>query len=195
MLWRHPVCFDPAPTGCGTPTYDVWYTLQRNNQSHYYFKSIGSNFTNARIQLLSGSCAGLAHQSCTVRPAWQHRPHDWNCLFYRVFSTGTVPSSNGTFNDCVTDPETTNDNCAGAVTLTSSATCTNIHGNTVGATLSASIPAPTGCGTPVYDVWYTFTAQTTNAYDHFKFHRQQFHQCTAYNYYPGPVQVLTCKLQ
>jgi len=31
-------------------------------------------------------------------------------------------SSNGTFNICITDPAPANDNCAGAVTLTSNAT-------------------------------------------------------------------------
>jgi hypothetical protein len=51
-----------------------------------------------------------------------------------------------------------NDNCSGAITLTPGATCTTTTGNVSGATSSL-----TGCvGNANDDVWYKFTATTTN---------------------------------
>ena len=80
--------------------------------------------------------------------------------YVRVYSPNAVPTTNGSFNICVTDPAPANDDCGGAVTLTPGGTCTNTAGNSLGATLSSGIPLPI-CGTPVYDVWYKFVATST----------------------------------
>jgi hypothetical protein len=54
-----------------------------------------------------------------------------------------------------------NDLCANAVTLVSSQSCSNTSGTIVNATLTAGVPG--GCvGTPTYDVWYSFVAQSTS---------------------------------
>ncbi len=50
-----------------------------------------------------------------------------------------------------------NDNCSGAISLTSSATCTPTTGTIAGATASGLPQACTG-GTPSADVWYSFQA-------------------------------------
>lgn len=57
-----------------------------------------------------------------------------------------------------------NDLCANAIPLTSGTTCTNIAGNMFGATLTTPTTInAVDCATGVtYDVWYRFTAQTTN---------------------------------
>jgi trimeric autotransporter adhesin len=55
-----------------------------------------------------------------------------------------------------------NNNCGGAISLTSSSTCITIPGTTVAATYVA-IPNGTGCsGSTNLDVWYSFVAQTAN---------------------------------
>jgi len=55
-----------------------------------------------------------------------------------------------------------NDLCAGAVNLTSGTTCTNTAGTVANATFTAA-GVPGSCtGTVKYDVWYKFTAKTTN---------------------------------
>ncbi|XVJ66553.1 MAG: T9SS type A sorting domain-containing protein [Lacibacter sp.] len=59
--------------------------------------------------------------------------------------------------------ELTNDECSGAISLTSGGSCTNTAGSLAGATISAGIPA--GCeasGSNTYDVWYQFTATSSN---------------------------------
>ncbi|MFL5788054.1 MAG: T9SS type A sorting domain-containing protein [Flavisolibacter sp.] len=53
-----------------------------------------------------------------------------------------------------------NDNCAGAILLTSGATCSNTAGTQNNATLSGGIPGNACAGTIRYDVWYKFVAQT-----------------------------------
>ena len=59
--------------------------------------------------------------------------------------------------------ELTNDECSGAISLTPGGSCSNIAGSLAGATISAGIPA--GCeasGSNTYDVWYQFTATSSN---------------------------------
>jgi hypothetical protein len=51
-----------------------------------------------------------------------------------------------------------NDNCAGAVVLTSNTSCTNTAGTVVAATATAGIPIGACTGSPNDDVWYRFTA-------------------------------------
>lgn len=54
-----------------------------------------------------------------------------------------------------------NDNCAGVVNLTPGASCTNTAGTLNNATISTGIPL--GCATgSLYDVWYSFTATSSN---------------------------------
>ncbi len=69
------------------------------------------------------------------------------------FSSGT-----GTFNICITTPNSpSNDNCSGAISLTSNASCSTTSGTTLDATQSLA-----GCsGTANDDVWYSFTATST----------------------------------
>lgn len=81
----------------------------------------------------------------------------------RVYGRGAGASTQGTFQICVKDtvgpPPPANDNCAGATTLTSGATCSYTTGNVFGAT--ASSPSSSCGGTSDDDVWYVFTATST----------------------------------
>ncbi|TMI95040.1 MAG: hypothetical protein E6H08_07285 [Bacteroidetes bacterium] len=58
-------------------------------------------------------------------------------------------------------PPPANDDCAGAVTLTSSTNCTNTAGTLVSATATAGLPAGCETGGTHYDVWYKFVASGT----------------------------------
>ena len=147
-------------TACGTPTYDVWYRFTAQTTNPTIAISGNTNFTNPHIQLLSGACAGLANVSCSNTGTLTASGLSLGTQYYvRVYSTAAVPTSNGLFNICVTDPAPSNDDCVGAVTLTPGNACTNIQGNVIGSTLSG-VPAPS-CGTPTYDVWYKFVAQSS----------------------------------
>jgi trimeric autotransporter adhesin len=52
------------------------------------------------------------------------------------------------------------DACGSAMLITSSTGCSTTSGNVYGSSYTAG--PPTTCGTPTYDVWYKFVAQTTN---------------------------------
>jgi hypothetical protein len=111
--------------------------------------------------LLSGACGGLANVSCSPTGTLAATGLSVGTQYYvRVYSTAAVPTINGLFNICITDPAPSNDNCAGAVTLTTGTACTNVQGNVISSTLSSGIPAPS-CGAPTYDVWYKFVAQSS----------------------------------
>ena len=77
--------------------------------------------------------------------------------YVRVADYGS--SGDGTFSICITSPNTpSNDECAGAITLTPNTTCTPTTGNSGNATESL-----TGCyGTANDDVWYQFVATSPN---------------------------------
>lgn len=64
----------------------------------------------------------------------------------------------GAFNICAFTPVLGNDDPCGAINLTLNSSCAFSSQTTVGATVSAGIPAP-GCGNGAYrDIWYRFTA-------------------------------------
>jgi glucose/arabinose dehydrogenase len=150
----------PAPA-CGAPTYDVWYRFTAQTTNPTITISGNTNFTNPHIQLLSGACGGQANVSCSATGTLAATGLSIGTQYYvRVYSTAAVPTSSGLFNICITDPAPGNDDCAGAVTLASGTACTNVQGNVIASTLSSGILAPS-CGTPTYDVWYKFVAQSS----------------------------------
>jgi len=150
----------PAPA-CGAPTYDLWYRFTAQTTNPTIAISGNTNFTNPHVQLLSGACGGLANVSCSPTGTLAATGLSVGTQYYvRVYSTAAVPTINGLFNICITDPAPSNDNCAGAVTLTTGTACTNVQGNVISSTLSSGIPAPS-CGAPTYDVWYKFVAQSS----------------------------------
>ena len=58
-------------------------------------------------------------------------------------------------------PPPSNDDCAGAPTLTSATNCSNTAGTLVSATATAGLPAGCETGGTHYDVWYKFIASNT----------------------------------
>jgi hypothetical protein len=132
----------PAPA-CGAPTYDVWYRFTAQTTNPTITISGNTNFTNPHIQLLSGACGAQANVSCSATGTLAATGLSVGTQYYvRVYSTAAVPTSSGLFNICITDPAPGNNDCAGAVTLTTGTGCTNLQGNVIASTLSSGIPAP-----------------------------------------------------
>jgi PQQ-dependent dehydrogenase (s-GDH family) len=81
--------------------------------------------------------------------------------YIRVYSAGSSAiNNNANFDITVTGPPS-NDNCSGAVSLTSNTTCTTTTGTMDLATASSGITAGCAPAGTHYDVWYSFIAAST----------------------------------
>ena len=155
------------PVGCaiaGTH-YDVWFQFTAISSTHTAtISSRGTNFTNPEIQLYSGTCGALVSVICGTTTLTATGLTIGNTYYVRVSNVGTFVGTNGGFAICITHPGTppTNDGCAGATTLTSATSCNNTQYSMRYAAVSAGIPL--GCASPglLYDVWFSFTAVSTN---------------------------------
>jgi hypothetical protein len=122
----------------------------------------GSGFDDTVVEVYSGTCGSLTSIGCnddiidgeerfssvTVRGQTPG-----NTVYVRVFGFDATVAT-GQFGICATLPPA-NDNCAGAIALTTGATCTVTTGTTVGASDGPG-PAPTCGGGGAYnDVWYS----------------------------------------
>lgn len=149
-----------ATIGCGiTERNDVWYSFvaQATNPTI----TVSSAPANVRLQLFSGSCAGLTPVACGNTSIAATGLTIGDTYYVRVYSDPNTPGTALTFDICVTDPPPANDLCAGAILLTSGATCVNTTGTLTGATYTV-IPT-LGCGIGNRnDVWYRFVALSTN---------------------------------
>ncbi len=159
----------PASGCSGTVKYDVWYTFTAQSANPTIsLSNIEANFLaqNPLIQVFSGTCGALTSKGCSTTPVLS-APLGLTVgqvYYLRVYSTtaGQIPNSLGNFDICIQDPvPPANDECAGAITLTSSTVISNFNTTIVNSTPSAGVPAVCS-GTAKYDVWYSFVAQTTN---------------------------------
>jgi len=156
-----------CPCGPG-PYYDLWYVFVATASATHMINlgNLGASLAtaNLRIQLFSGSCAGLTSVNCISGAATLTQAGLVNGATYYVrvgYTAYQLASGNGSnFTICVTTAAAppANDNCSGAISLTSSSTCTNTSGTLINATATAGLPA---CGNGLSpDVWYSFVAQT-----------------------------------
>ena len=147
-----------------------------NRQPYDHLSSLGVGFTNPGMELLSGGCGGQTAIMCGTTSIAANYLSPGTTYYIRVYSTsGTAPTtySDGVYSICVVDPVATppfNDDCANAINLPIWNNCNNVGGNMAGATPSAGPGLAAPCaGTVTYDVWYKFTAVTTNVkHDLFK---------------------------
>ncbi len=156
-----------VPIGCfAANTYnDVWYKFVATAVTHTVtLSSLGSNLTTPRIQIYGGTCAVLASLGCvTTTTITQAGLTIGNTYYIRIANT-TNPSGTGTvanFNICVTAAAVppANDLCAGAFSLTSGTSCSNISGTLINATATAGLAACGNAASP--EVWYSFVATST----------------------------------
>ncbi len=149
---------------------DVWYRfVAQTTNPTITLSSLGVNFTNPGMQLLSNNCGGtFTTFFCGTTSIAADFLVPGTTYFIRVYTT-TVPApdtySGWAFDLCVTDRVAAippNNECINAINLLISATCSNIQGTVAGATASGIAIAP--CTGPVaYDVWYKFTAVSASS--------------------------------
>lgn len=90
-------------TCTGPLAYDVWYKFTAvNATATVTLSSIGTNFVNPRLEILSGSCSAPVSIACGVSPLAVAGLVAGSVYFIRVYST-TAPPPNGDarFNICV----------------------------------------------------------------------------------------------
>lgn len=165
-----------TPGSCGgVAGADVWYSfVAQSTNPTITLSSIGASLRAAgtRVQILSGTCpSGFSVLACagsTTTPLSVTGSGLTinQTYFIRVFTPTVTPAGTAAswgYNICITNSAPANDNCAGAITLTSSTSCSNTAGNLGPASNSAvTITAPDCAATFFNDIWYKFVAQTTN---------------------------------
>jgi len=143
--------------GCGaSDKYDVWYTFVAQSTSHTV--TLSSAPGNARVQLLSGTCGSFTSIGCGNTTVSSTGLTIGATYYIRVYTQNN--NSTGTFNICVTHIPPANDNCSGAISLTSNASCVNTAGTLNSSTASGGALGCFVAGT-YYDVWYSFVAVAT----------------------------------
>lgn len=155
-----------APSCGGAADDDVWYSFTAVQPvTTVSLSSIGANLASSGtvVELFSGACGSLTSIGCNFSTATTLSLTSsltiGTTYYIRVYSMGnTSLTSAAGYNICITHiAPPSNDNCAGAVNLIPSVTCTNTAGTVVGAT-NSGIAAPSCGGVADDDVWYMFTA-------------------------------------
>lgn len=157
-----------AGVGCSASGKDVWFKFVAQSATTTINVNItGSNLTSTStyVEVLSGTCGSFTTISCqNVNSSLVTSTLTVGQTYYvRVYianvTNSSNPSSKWGFDICVTHPAPppSNDNCAGATSLTSGTSCTNTAGTVLGAT-NSGVAVPSCGGTADDDVWYKFTA-------------------------------------
>ena len=158
-----------VPAGCITGGngnhYDVWFSFSAANTSETVtIGNLGSKITTPEVQIFSGTAfANFVSKGCGSTSATGTGLTIGVTYYIRVSNVGANPSGTGQspkFDICLTHPmpPPSNDDCGGAITLTSGAT--NSSGTVWNATPSSGIPTGCATGNPDDDVWYKITTST-----------------------------------
>jgi hypothetical protein len=150
-----------ASIGCGVENRnDVWYSFVAVSANTTI--TLSSAPANPRIQLFSGSCASLTSVSCASGTSLVTTTLTVGATYYvRIYTDPSTLSASNTFNICVTHTGPTNDNCAGAISVTSYTSCVNTAGTLNLSTANAATPLGCFAAGTYYDVWYTFVGNGT----------------------------------
>ena len=100
----------PEPLGgtcLGLNGYDVWYKFKAITANETVtLGSIGANFLNPRIEILSGSCGSFTSVLCGASPLVATTLTPGATYYVRVYSqTPPAPNGNARFSICVTTPD------------------------------------------------------------------------------------------
>ncbi|HET7899171.1 MAG TPA: hypothetical protein VFL47_15905, partial [Flavisolibacter sp.] len=158
---------------CGT-TSDVWYTFTVPSNAVLTTITVdmdnGNTATNANSYLEvfnANSCASVSTATslgCSGTGSATNFTLTPGTYYCRVFTTASTTGNSGKygFNICVTyTPVPANDECTGAVSLTSNTNCSNTASTLLYATKSSGVPAGCAPAGNLYDVWYSFVATST----------------------------------
>lgn len=157
-----------SQVGCaGAADDDVWYTFTASSSSHI-ISVTPSSLSDAVFQVFSGACGGLTSLACVNATSGASAETTTlagltigSTYRLRVYSNANG-SGQGAFSICVTTP-IPNDDCAGAISLPVSGSCTLQTYSNVGATASSGAPAP-GCGFYTGgDIWFSFVVPANGA--------------------------------
>lgn len=160
-----------VPAGCSIGThYDVWfYFIAGSTSETVTIGHFGNNITNPEVQIFSGTAyANFVSEACGSTSATANSLTVGATYYIRVSNVGASPSGSGQtakFDICLTHPTPpptppSNDDCSTATNLTVGTT--NNSGTVWAATASSSISTGCASGTPDDDVWYKFTATSSN---------------------------------
>ncbi len=150
----------------GTADDDVWYSFVATNTTHFVsLLNLAGSTTDLYHSVYSGTCGSIGAplvcsdpESSTVTGLTIG-----NTYYVRVYSWTGTAGQTSTFDICIgtPPPPPPNDNCGGAISVpVSSGTCTPVTSSIASATTS---PNTNGCfGTADDDVWFSFTATTTD---------------------------------
>jgi GEVED domain/Secretion system C-terminal sorting domain len=167
-----------APT-CASFGYedDIWYTFTATSSAQILnvsgFTQTGGTATSLGFAVYSGTCGSLTSVSCTdpmtltagAGTATINGLTAGNTYLIRMWASG-VSTNSASWNMCIQSPAPppANDECSGAITVTTqpfAASCTGVtSASTSGATLSANTSACWSSSTDD-DIWYRFTATST----------------------------------
>lgn len=89
----------------GPLVYDVWYKFIAANtgSTTITISSLGTNFTNSGIEILSGTCGSLTSIACNTGTTVSAAVTVGNTYFVRVYSrSAPLPNGNARFNICAT---------------------------------------------------------------------------------------------
>jgi hypothetical protein len=152
--------------GCsGTADDDVWYSFVATSTTHSVtLSNVSGSATDLYHAVYGGTCGspGAALVCSDPNSSLLTGLTVGATYFVRVFTYTSTPGQTTTFNICIgtPPPPPSNDNCSGATSLTSAATCVTTSGDITWATASTA-PAGACFGTPDHDVWYSFVAAAT----------------------------------
>jgi hypothetical protein len=122
--------------------------------SNTYIEVFSASLCSSISILTTLGCSGVASSlSLSLTPG--------STYYFRVFTTTSTSGNSGKygFDICVsyTSPPS-NDDCSGALTLTSAVSCSYTIGTLNNTTSTTGLPAGCQSGGTHYDVWYKFTA-------------------------------------
>ena len=153
--------------GCaGTANDDVWYSFVATGTTHLVsLLNVVGSATDMYHSVYSGTCGAIGAALVCSDPNQSQISGltIGNTYFVRVYSYTGTSGQTTTFDVCIgtPPPPPPNDNCGGAIAVgVNSGGCTPVTSSVYSATTS---PDPNGCGgTANDDVWFTFTATTTD---------------------------------
>lgn len=147
-------------TCTGSEDDDVWFKFTATATSHVVsLLNIAGSVTDMAFQVLD-ACGGTSLLCSDPNSGTVSGLTIGNTYIIRVYTYTTTGGQNTTFNVCVgTQPAPpANDNCAGAIAISGTATAGTNAGST------ESLPANALCtSTSSPDVWYTFTATSNGS--------------------------------
>ena len=140
--------------------YDVWYRFVAASVIETItLNGVGTGITAPTIQIFA-SCVAAAPIGCASATTLTQAGFTIGTTYYvRIANFTTDPSGTGGvagFNICVTNVASPpgNDNCSGAILLTSGTICSNISGTLINATASAPV-VPGACGNALAQMFGT----------------------------------------